>query len=88
MFCRTYVDVVALFSQEGIITPKSLTLHGQIYEIDRVLCRRPAAAMKAGGSGMRYTVRIHGHETFLFLDTENRWFVEEKQNVRQIQNHG
>lgn len=75
---RTYVSVRADFDEEGGILPRSLTLRDRVFSIDRVLCRRPAPALKAGGQGMRYTVRIGGQETFLFQDENNRWFVEEK----------
>ena len=78
MYRRSYVTVSAVFDEEGLIHPRTIELHGKTYPIDRVLCVRPAAATKAGGQGMRYTVRVCGHETFLFQDEENRWFVEEK----------
>ena len=47
------------------------------YEIDRVLHVCRAASLKAGGAGIRYTVRIQNRETYLFLE-ENRWFVERR----------
>ena len=77
MAVRTYVQVIATFNKEGVITPHALTFHGRQYIIDRVLDRRAAAASKAGGQGMRYTVRIGGHETYIFED-DGRWFVEAK----------
>lgn len=88
MYRRTYVSVTAQFDECGGILPLSLTLHGQRYAIDRVLDRRNAAALKAGGQGMRYTVRICGQETYLFQDERQRWFVEEKDDVRQISADG
>ena len=84
MYHRTYVSVIARFSEEGVLTPQQLALHGHPYHIDRVLDRRNAAATKAGGQGMRYTVRICGQETFIFQDEHNRWFVEEKEDVRTL----
>ena len=84
MYHRTYVSVVACFSEEGKLTPRSLCLHGLNYAIDRVLDCRNAAATKAGGQGLRYTVRICGQETYLFQDEHNRWFVEEKEDVRTV----
>jgi len=84
MFRRTYVSVDALFDEAGRITPISLSLRGQRYGIDQVICHRQAAATKAGVQGMRYTIRIGEHETYLFQDEKQRWFVEEKENVRQI----
>ncbi len=75
---RAYVEVVAAFDAQGRITPLSVALSGRMYEVDRVLDRRMAAATKAGGQGMRYTVRVAGKQTYLFLDEEQRWFVEKK----------
>ena len=75
---RAYVKVVAEFSPEGKVTPVSVEWEdGRRFDVDRVLDVRRAAATKAGGQGMRYTVRISGHETYLFEDN-GRWFVEAK----------
>ncbi|WP_330601097.1 hypothetical protein [Caproicibacter fermentans] len=51
-----------------------------MYEIDRVLDVRPAASLKAGGAGIRYTCRIQGREKYLWRE-QDRWFVESKQNA-------
>ena len=75
---RTYVQLTAKFDENGLITPLSLIFHERKYEIDRLISRCNAAALKAGGQGMRYTVRINGQETYLFQDEKQRWFVEEK----------
>ena len=76
---RAYVKVVAEFSPEGAVTPLSVEWEdGRKFDVDRVVDVRRAAATKAGGQGMRYTVRISGHETYLF-DDEGRWFVEAKE---------
>lgn len=40
-------------------------------------CRR-AASLKAGGIGMRYTVRISNRQSYLYYE-DPRWFVEGKQ---------
>ena len=50
---------------------------GKTYEIDQVLGRKRAAASKVGGTGIRYSIRIGQHRTFLFED-EGLWFVEAK----------
>ena len=79
---KVYVDVLAAFDQGGHIRPVRLRWRdGRAYAIDRVLDVRPAPSLKAGGQGMRYTVRIQGRERFLFLETDPnndslRWFVE------------
>ena len=75
---KRYVDVTARFDTEGRIIPLKLLWHdGSVFFVDRVLDVRPAASLKAGGAGIRYTCRINNTETYLFLE-ENRWFVEEK----------
>ena len=74
-----YVKVVAEISPEGAVKPLSVEWEdGRRFDVDRVLDVRRAAATKAGGQGMRYTVRICGRETYLF-DDDGRWFVEARQ---------
>lgn len=73
---RAYVKVTLEVSPEGGVRPLTVEWEdGRCFEVDRLLDVRRAAATKAGGQGMRYTVRILGHETYLFED-EGRWFVE------------
>lgn len=77
---KVFVEVTTKFDAEGNIMPLSLTWEdGTVYEIDRVLDVRRAASLKAGGIGIRYTVRINGLEKFLFYE-QPRWFVEAKEN--------
>jgi hypothetical protein len=73
---RAYVKVVVEFSPEGKIVPLSVEWEdGRRFDVDRLLDVRRAASTRVGGTGMRYTVRILGHETYLFED-RGRWFVE------------
>ena len=75
---KVYVEVTAKFDTEGNITPLSVTWEdGMVYEIDRILDRRRAASLKAGGIGMRYTCRISGRQSYLYYE-DPRWFVEGK----------
>lgn len=81
MSCKVYVEVTAAFSPQGDVVPLSVRWQdGTVFEVDRVLDVRPSAALKAGGCGMRYTCRIRGQQTYLFLD-EDRWFVEAKETA-------
>ena len=74
---KKYVEVTARFDTDGRVFPlKILWEDGSSYFIDKVLDVRPAASLKAGGAGIRYTCRINTTEKFLFLE-ESRWFVEE-----------
>ena len=78
MVRKVYVEVTAKFDTEGNITPLSVTWEdGMVYEIDRILDRRRATSLKAGGIGMRYTCRISGRQSYLYYE-DPRWFVEGK----------
>ena len=73
---KTYVSVEVFFDEAGGITPRSIQWEdGRVFFIDKILDVRPAASLKAGGQGMRYTCRIQGKETYLFYENP-RWFVE------------
>ena len=84
---KVYVAVKADFNEDGIMLPREITWEdGTKYAIDRVLDIRQAAAMKAGGQGDRYTVRINGNQSYLFFERSTnqtgnnlgRWFVERR----------
>jgi hypothetical protein len=81
--CKVYVDVVERRLQDGRLIPLSFVWEdGTEYEIDRVMDVRRAASLKAGGAGLRYTVRIKKHETFMFLEEDRgieKWFVEKRE---------
>lgn len=72
---KHYTDVKVLFDREGRLTPLSMTYDDNEFEIDRVCDVRPAASMKSGGAGIRYTCYVDGKRTYLFLE-ENKWFFE------------
>lgn len=75
---KIYVNVCAEFNADGSLIPLSFVWeNGTRYTIDRVTDVRLAASLKAGGIGMRYTCRVRGRLTYLFLD-DNRWFMERK----------
>ena len=77
---KVYVGVDAPFDTDGRIMPLSITWEdGRVYGIDRVLDMRRAASLKAGGAGIRYTVRIGYSETYLFNE-DGRWFVERRES--------
>lgn len=74
---KIYVDVTAVFSKDGIITPKSFVWEdGRVYEIQRIKDVRRAASLKAGGVGQRYTCVVDGREVYLFYEDNNMWFME------------
>ena len=88
---KVYVGVEADFQPDGKILPRSVTWEdGRKYTIDRVTDIRRAASLRAGGVGIRYTVRIGRSTTWLFLE-ENRWFVERRaggNGARSLANQG
>ncbi len=84
---RVSVDVTAEFTKEGQMLPRSLVWEdGTQYIIDKVLKCKPAAAMRSGGQGERFTIRVRGRERYLFFERSTelsgtnlgRWFVERK----------
>lgn len=75
---KVFVEVVARFDTEGNITPLSIKWEdGTVYEIDKVLDKRRAASLKAGGLGIRYTCRILNQQSYLYYE-DPKWFVEGK----------
>ena len=75
---KKYVDMIVRYFPDGTITPMAVWWdEGKVYEIDRILDVRPAASLKAGGAGIRYTCKIMGKQTYIWLE-ESRWFVEAK----------
>ena len=78
---KTYVCVKAYFNKEGVIIPELIIWEdGRRFKIDRITDKSPAASLKGGGSGIRYTCRIGNRETYLFLDG-SKWFVEKIRNI-------
>lgn len=75
---KIYVSVNINVDEYGDVRPLSVALpNGDRYEIDRVRYKTPAASLKIGGRGIRYTVMIEGREKYLFEEM-GRWFVEGK----------
>ncbi len=76
---KEYVWVNVDHSPDGTAIPRSITFEDKrTFEIDRVLAVRRAASTKVGGTGISYTIRVLGKETFLFDEENGRWFVERK----------
>jgi len=75
---KAYVSVLVEYSPEGAMRPFSFVWEdGQRYFIDKILDVRPAASLKAGGAGLRYTCMVKNKQTYLFLE-DDRWFMERK----------
>ncbi len=78
LYKKMIVEVEGKFTKEGEFYPSSLILEdGSKFCVDRVKNIARRAAMKVGGTGIRYTVMILGQEKYLFRE-KDIWFVEAK----------
>jgi len=84
---KVYVGVEADFGSDGVMLPRAIIWEdGTRFEVDRVLDIRSAPALKAGGQGDRYSVRINNQPTYIFFERSTnltgnvigRWFVERR----------
>ena len=70
------LDILVRHTPDGKATPlKILWSDGRIFEIDRILDIRKAAAMKCGGVGIRYLCRIRNHDIAIF-EEDGIYFTE------------
>ncbi|MCR5206942.1 MAG: hypothetical protein K6C14_00510 [Eubacterium sp.] len=72
---KNFVDVKAVFDIDGNITPVAVFCESEWRDIDRIADIRPAASLKSGGAGIRYTCNIGGVRSYLFLE-DTKWFLE------------
>ena len=79
---KVYVSVIEVRHKDGKLSPLFITWEdGRRFRIDKVLNICRAASLKAGGAGLRYTIRVKGEEKHLFLEEDRncaKWFVERK----------
>ena len=84
---KVYVAVRADFAEDGTLLPRVITWEdGEKFAIDKIVDIRQAAAMKAGGQGDRYTIKVRGSQSYLFFERSTnltgnnigRWFVERR----------
>ncbi len=73
---KRYVKVRADHLLDGKVRPLMFREEdGPAIMIDRVEDVRPAAALKAGGKGIRYICRV-GETRVALYDDDGMWFVE------------
>ena len=73
---KRYVPVVVRFDSEGKLRPLEIEFDEEHkYPVDKVLDVCRAACQTVGGVGERYTIRVQGHERYLWME-KGRWFVE------------
>jgi hypothetical protein len=80
---KAYVTVNEDRLEDGTIIPRVIIWEdGERYEIDKVLETCKAASLRAGGTGLRFTIRIGGKPTYLWLEDDckggGRYFVERR----------
>jgi len=79
---KVYVEVNEDRMADGTLLPRSFVWEdGRRYTIDKIIDIRPAASLKAGGVGLRYTVAVRQKEAYMFLEEDHevyRWFMERK----------
>jgi len=79
---KAYVDVNVDHMADGRVLPRSIVWEdGRRYAVDRIIDIRPAVSLKAGGCGLRYTIRVGEKETCMYLEEDHgvsRWFMERK----------
>lgn len=82
---KVYVGATVNFLPSGIMLPKIIHWEdGENYKIDSVAKITPAASMKVGGQGDRYTILINGLERYIYFERNaslngnniGKWFVE------------
>ena len=87
MNAKVYVDVNVDFDTDGNMRPRELIWEdGKKFQIDRVLDVRPAASLKAGGQGDRFTIIVLNKQSYLWFERcaaitgcqLGRWFVERR----------
>ena len=77
---KAYVSVNADIDKEGVIHPRFIRWdNGHIYQIEDILYKCRATSKKVGGGGIRYTILVKGHQSFLFQEG-TKWFVEAKES--------
>ena len=76
---KQYVPVVVRFDTEGKLRPLVIEFDEEHkYPVDKVLDVRRTAYQRVGGVGDRYTCRINGQVTYLWME-KGVWFVEAKE---------
>ena len=76
---KRYVPVIVRFNEEGKLRPILIEFdESHKYPVDKVLDVRRAACQSVGGVGDRYTCRINGQVTYLWME-KGVWFVEAKE---------
>ena len=76
---KRYVSVICDTTEDGVVTPLAVEwADGRTFQVDRVVgTPQRRHSIKAGGTGICYTIKGLGHVTHLWYE-DPRWFVEAK----------
>lgn len=79
MFKKVFVEVIVKYDLEGDKIPLCILWNdGRRFLIDKLLEKKERPSMKTGGRGIRYKCRITGRDTYLWHDSDGKWYVEAK----------
>jgi len=71
------VEVIAHYNLEGEIIPLRIRIEGdKVYSVDRPGKAVKGASLKIGIQGKRYSCFVDGKKAYLYLNHENKWFIE------------
>ena len=85
---KQYVEVVACHGIDGSVSPQAITIvGGKTYQIESASQPKESFDPLLDRDAIRYRVRIHGKDTFLYRSRE-RWFVEMKDSHDFVQRLG
>lgn len=72
---KLYVNVIAKFDREGIITPMLLEWNdGLLYDVEKVVAISECSSRRIGGQGVHYKVQIGSRQAVLSFE-DPCWFI-------------
>ena len=71
------VEVIAYYNLDGDIIPLKIRIDkDKVYSVDKPGKPVKGASLKIGVQGVRYSCFIGGKRAYLYLNYENKWFIE------------
>ena len=78
---RMYVNIIARFDRDGLITPMILEWRdGLLYDVERVTALGECPSRRAGGQGVHFKVQIGGKSAYLSFE-DPCWFITKGSKV-------
>ncbi len=72
---KYYVDMIVRICRDGRKVPMYVIWDNHAYKIDKIRSVRETYS-KAGGCGVRYECIVFGKIRYIFLERNDRWFIE------------